>query len=460
MIADLTAPRAVVRPWLSLSLAAAGLLGALLFGALIARDPGLGIAAVVGACYAPIVFVNLALGIAIWAPLAFFERVPLAGPGPTLILILIGAAWLGALPSMQHHVVTVFRRHGALFGLMLAFFAWTTASIFWASDSAAAVDDLWIWIVAGGVFVVVATSIATPRIAIAICGAFVFGAVASEVVAVLQGPISDAEFSTQDAGRLGAGGQDPNYLAAALVPGAAIAVGLLPFARSGPVRWALMGSVVVLVVGIVGTGSRGGLIALTITVVTAMVIARGRRLQLGFVIAVIIAAGSFWFSTSSLDRIKDFDTGNGRVDLWRIASQMSLDNPVLGVGVNNFLAESIDYTLQPGPVESSGPVSEGPLVVHNTYLQQLAETGAIGFFLLAGVLVAAMRACWSAARMFDAAGDARFAGLARAVLVAQVGALTASIFISNGNDRRLFLLLAIGVALVSVASRASSSRPS
>ena len=459
MIADSTAPRAIVRPSLSLSLAAAGLLSALLIGVLIARDTGLGVAAVIGACYAPIVFVNLPLGIAIWAPLAFFERVPLAGPGPTVILILIAAAWLGALPSMQHHVATVFRRHGALFGLMFAFFAWTTASIVWASDSAAAVDDFWIWIVAGGVFVVVATSIATPRIALALCGAFVVGAVASEVVALLQGPVSEADLATQEAGRLGAGGQDPNYLAAGLVPAAAIAVGLLPFARSGLMRWALTGSVVMLVVGVIATGSRGGLVALTIVIVAALVIGRGRRLQLGFVIAVIIAVGSFWFSTSSLDRIKDFDTGTGRIDLWRVASQMSVDNPILGVGINNFRAESVAYALQPAPVEGVGLVASSPLVAHNIYLQQLAETGAIGFLLLAGFLIAALRASWTAARMFDAAGETRYAGLARALLVGQIGALSASMFISNGNDRRLWLLLAIGVVLASVASRASAGRP-
>ena len=453
LIANPIASRAIAMPGLSLPFAAAGVLGALLIGVLVARDTGVGIAAAIGACYAPIVFVNLPLGIAIWAPLAFFERVPLAGPGPTVILILVGAAWFGALPSMQQQVATIFRRHAALFGMMFAFFAWTTASIIWASDQEAAVEDFWIWIVVAGIFVVVGTSIVTPRLAVAVCGAFVLGALVTEVIALVQGPVSDTELSTQDAGRLGFGTQDPNFLAAALVPAVAIAVGLLPFAPRGPARLALMGSIVMLVVGVVATGSRGGLVAAVIAIVVALAVARGRRLQLGIAVAVLLVIGSFGFSSSSLDRIKEFDTGTGRIDLWGIASQMSLDHPVVGVGLNNFRSESIDYALQPTRVEGLGVVAESPDVVHNIYLQQLAETGVIGFALLCGFLIVAVRASWLAARMFDATGEPRFAGLARAVLVAQVSALSASLFISNGNDRRLWLLLALGVVLASVAAR-------
>lgn len=457
MIATSTAPRAIAIPGLSLPLAAAGLLAALLIGVLIARDVGIGIAALAGACYAPIVFVNLPLGIAIWAPLAFFERISLAGPGPTVVLILVGAAWLGALPSLQQHVAAVFRRHAGLFALMFGFFAWTTASMIWASDGQAAVEDFWIWIVVGGIFVVVATSIFTPNVALAICVAFVLGALATEVIALIQGPASEAEVATQEAGRLGVGGLDPNYLAAALVSAAALAVGLLPFAQSAPRRFIVTASLVLLVVGIVATGSRGGLVATLVAVIVAVAVARGRRLQLGVVIAIAITIGSFWFSTSSLERIKEFDTGTGRIDLWRIAGQMSVDNPVIGVGLNNFRSESVDYALQqPARLEGAGVVAESPDVVHNIYLQQLAETGAIGFALLIGFLIAALRASWRAARVFDTIGESRFAGLARAVLVAQVATLSASMFISNGNDRRVWLLLALGVVLSSVAARLSA----
>ena len=55
--------------------------------------------------------------------------------------------------------------------------------------------------------------------------------------------------------------------------------------------------------------------------------------------------------------------------------------------------------------------------------------------------------------MLLARGDRGMAALARAVLVAQIGMLTTSIFMSNGYDQRIWVLLAFGVALVAVASR-------
>lgn len=458
LIAGLTASRAALRPWPALPLVALAVGAAVLIGALIARDPVIGIAVAVGACYAPIVLLDLAVGIVIWVPLAFFERVPLAGPGPTLIVILVAVAFIGALPSLQHQVAAVLRRHGAVFGLLFGFFAWLTISITWAADSAAAVDDFWLWIVAVGVFVVVATAVAGPRAVLGVMAAFVIGALASEVAALVQGTATEAELAAQEAGRLGAGGQDPNYLASGLVPGAAIGVGLLPFAKPGPVRWALLAAIVALVVGIVATGSRGGLVATTIAIVTAIIVARGQRLQLAAVVAVLIAVGSFWFSTSSLERVRDFDSGNGRVDLWRVATEMSSDHPVLGVGVNNFRERSVDYVLAPAPVEGVGLVADNPYEAHSLYLQQLAETGVVGFVLFAGLLLVCLRASWLAARRFDAAGETRWAGLARSVLVAQVAMLTASLFISNGSDRRLWLLLTFGILLSSVAATLQERR--
>ena len=88
-------------------------------------------------------------------------------------------------------------------------------------------------------------------------------------------------------------------------------------------------------------------------------------------------------------------------------------------------------------------IAEKPHVAHNVYLQFLAETGFIGATLFVLLLLACIRAAWRAARIFELKADADMAALPRACLVAIVAFAAASFFLSDGNDVRFWLLLAL-----------------
>ena len=92
-------------------------------------------------------------------------------------------------------------------------------------------------------------------------------------------------------------------------------------------------------------------------------------------------------------------------------------------------------------------------MTHNLYLQQLAETGVVGLALLLAIIAASCGAGMRAARRFDERGEPALAALARSSLVALIGFLTASLFISDGTDKRLWILLALGPTLWIVARR-------
>lgn len=299
-------------------LAAAGLLAALVLGVLLAKEATLGLALLVGLLYAPVVLLDITLGVALWVPLLFLERVPALSRGPAAVSIMVGLAWLATLPSRRRTVATTLRRHAGLIFLVLLLLAWATSSIIWSVDPGATASTAAFWWIAAAGFVVVATSVTERRHLIMICGAFVVGALLSVAVGLVPGAFgvsSDVE-GTSEAGRLAGSYGDPNFLAAGLVPAMALVGGLAAVTERRRRRELLLATALFLAIGLLATGSRGGVLAAAVAGVAALLVARGRRLSILALVATVIAVGGVWFaatSSSNLDRIRDFGTGTGRV---------------------------------------------------------------------------------------------------------------------------------------------------
>ena len=220
-------------------------------------------------------------------------------------------------------------------------------------------------------------------------------AVASVLYGIASGDLTRDTTALETAdGRFGSVG-DPNELAAGLVPAIALAVGLVPGMARGPGRLLVAGSVVVMLLGLAATQSRGGLVAAGVCVLVTMIVAQGRRLAALIITVCVLTVGAFALATTpgALDRVTSADNGgNGRSDLWTVAGRMFADHPANGVGLNHFRVESPDYVRQSGQLESVELIVEDPKLVHNTYLQLLAETGVIGlglFLVLIGMCVVA-----------------------------------------------------------------------
>ncbi|MCW2958355.1 MAG: O-antigen polymerase, partial [Solirubrobacterales bacterium] len=211
------------------------------------------------------------------------------------------------------------------------------------------------------------------------------------------------------------------------------------------------------VVAIGLTESRGGAIALGVVVVLGLLLLPGARRWI--VAAVGVGAVALAASPGVLARTTSLDgDGTGRDDLWRVATQMTLDHP-WGVGLNNFRSESAAYALDPGAIEHLSQIVGRPVVVHNTYLQLAAELGVVGLLLFLGVVVAAVAAAWRAATVFAATGRPGLATLARSAVVAQASFLVAALFVSFGFSYRMWSLMALGPALLTAARQPRSTRP-
>jgi len=448
-------PRLVV----ALGLACAGLVGLLM-----ARSPGQGVAATLALIFAPIALLNLPLGIALWVPLICLAELPFVWVGPTAASSVIFLAWLGTLRTQANG--QVLRSHRRLVGAMVLYVLWVTLSVAWAQDASRTLEDMYVWYVSALVLVAVMTTLTTERQVRLIMGAFIFGLVLSVVVGLALTGLTPAQSALSSAaavdGRLGGGSGDPNYLAAGLVPAIVLACTLAAVTRATLARLGLIVSVVILLIGLGATQSRGGLIAAAVAALAAVVVFKRQRpyvLALLFLLVTLAGAG-LAATPGALTRVTTLDGGgDGRTDLWTVALRVWRDHPVLGVGHNNFTFQEQRYVRQPGQLTAVSLISEKPHVVHNVYLQALAELGVVGLGLLLLVLASSLAATRRAAHRFQATGRAELATLARGLLIAQIAILVALIFISDGADERFWLIFGLGPTLAGIAHAFPASAP-
>jgi O-antigen ligase len=228
-------------------------------------------------------------------------------------------------------------------------------------------------------------------------------------------------------------------------------------------RALLLPTAAVLVVGLVATASRGGLVAALAAFATAVVVMRGHRAGVLAVGAVALVIGGLWFSANpaALERVRSTrsDRGSGREDLWLVARRVSAAHPIGGVGLANFTVRSREYVRRPGTLQYVELIVDRPHVVHNTYLQMLAETGAIGLALFVAVIWTAVASALRAARLFAQAGERALARFSRGVVVAKIGLLTAAVFISLQTTSTAWVLLMIGPILLGVAHTWNRAAP-
>jgi O-antigen ligase len=442
----------------AIPVAAAAVLSAGLVGVALAADVPAGVALLVTLCYLPLLFVNLRLGFALWIPLIFLQGVPALRLGGEAAGVLIVVAWFGALRSSGDTVLTVLNRHRGVLAALAGLLVWLTLSLTWADDPSRGSGDFEPWFALAALFVVTMTTVITPHAVRLVAVAFVVGGVLSVCVGVLDGSLTSA---VDGGARFEGAGGDPNFLAASIVAAAIIAAGLLASTSSPLVRLLLVLAIATLIAGLVGSASRGGALAAGVTIVAALVFFKDRRLHVLAVTGVVVGIAALMFANApeQWERITDFDDDNGRSDLWTVAWEMGKDNPVVGVGLHNFVVHSAEYVQEPGQVEQVGLIAETPKVAHNTYLQLFAEGGIVALSLFLAVAVGCLRAAKRAADRFELQGERSLATLARSVLVATISILAAAWFLWAALDMRLWLLLGLGPALLAVASRRANERP-
>ncbi len=254
--------------------------------------------------------------------------------------------------------------------------------------------------------------------------------------------------------RVGGEGGNPNLLAFNLLVGMAVA-GSLFFTTQR--RWAkplYVVAVFVMGLGILATLSRTAFLTLPcMAILWAVRFRRADLLKYALPALVLPVVAIFFVPERVVERIQDLVYAESVDDLDKSAqsrfhmlpdvARAFAGNPATGVGLGGWRAWSWAHG-------SSG------LVIHNGYLQVLAEQGLLGFFPFIMVFVLTWRQlgiAWKLARRFRHKRDAELGVLEiRAVLlqVAFAGALIVSLAQPTNRHKVLWLLFTLSTVVVAL----------
>jgi O-antigen ligase len=410
-----------------------------------------------GLAFTTIVLADLSLGLCLYALLAFLNVIPDIG-GSFLSFDkvaggLLALSWMGAVVNAKRERRAFAAAHPLFFGVLVFFLAWAVLSLTWAEQPSIGYEPTVRYLLNAFLFLIVFTAVRVPRHVIWLVGAFVAASTLSAVYGLIV-PQSSAEIE----GRLGGSLGEPNELAAVLVAGFVLAIALAAVSKGKPLtRVTLFVAAILCLLCNFLTLSRGGLIALGVAMLVAVLVAGRWRAQAFGAAAVSLTCLVVFFGAiatpTQVDRVTTAGTGSGRSDIWTVALRMVSANPVKGVGVGQFRSSARHYVIEPGTIKRTDLLIDTPHVAHNMYLQELTEFGIVGLVAFVLILLFPMVCMLRAAHKFERIGDTRMELVSRAMFVALAGILVADFFLSAQFSKQLWLLLGLGPALLAMASR-------
>jgi O-antigen ligase len=431
------------------------LLAAVCLGLLAGARPAWAVLAVLGVAFAVVVLYDVFAGLCVFVFVSFTDALSAGADIPVTkgAGLILAVSWLAALATREERRPTLPTAHPFAALMLAGLVGWAGLSTMWAESAGAAQAATVRYALNAVLFVIVFTAVRERRHVVILLGVFAAGALTSAIYGVISGTTAEDPYQSV---RLSGAGEDPNVLASYLAAAAAMSLGVMVALRGHPRARLLAGGAAALAVfAVFATVSRGGVVALAVMILAAIVLAGRWRAAaiVGAVAAVGLAVVYFSFASPLAAERITRETSSGRVDIWRVGLRMVEANPVVGVGADNFDVVSVQYLLRPGAIERDDLIIDTPLVAHNLYLQVLADLGAVGFVLFFSVVGFSLLCAIRAVHRFERRGDVTLEAVSRAIVIALVGILAAFFFVSEPYSKHLWLLLGLGPALLALARR-------
>ena len=254
----------------NLVLVAFGVAISLVVGVAAGIQPRYGVAATLGLAFAAAVLANLTLGVVLFTLLSFLDVVNAGGGAVSFIKLaglIVFLSWFAA-QSMRSRSPGATRSLLAsapvLSAAVVAFVAWSAMSVAWAVSSGTAFSSTYRFMCPHVLlFPIVFAAIPRREHFVWIVAAFVLGATISAVIGLLQ----------SGGARLAGGIGDFDGEAALLVTALALDIGLIAvLPRGSALRPLAAVAALIMGIGLIDTGSRGGIVALAAVLVAAVLL--------------------------------------------------------------------------------------------------------------------------------------------------------------------------------------------
>ncbi|MGR5557103.1 O-antigen ligase family protein [Vibrio fortis] len=240
---------------------------------------------------------------------------------------------------------------------------------------------------------------------------------------------------------------DPNDLALVLMFPMAFAISQAT-TKGIPTMHRFIGAAacIILLYAVIATQSRGGLLgSIAVLGIFALSIIRSKvtLITLG-----AIAAVGLYFAAGISDRASGgaaeagIDaSAMGRLYAWEAAFKMALDNPLTGVGLNNFYSNYFFYSPHWDGLNHA---------VHSTWFGVLAETGFLGltvFIILIGSLLITARKTLKQIKATGNSVNPILYSSAFAVYAGLIGTIVSGTFLTQGFNWPIYILSALTVCV-------------
>lgn len=194
---------------------------------------------------------------------------------------------------------------------------------------------------------------------------------------------------------------DRNHLSTALALVLPVLFYLQTYSVNRLIRLGFLGAFCVVVLAILGGGSRAGFIAVSVVGLWLVLTTRRKGLALALVVAAVVGFLAFAPEdiTSRLSTIKEADEDSsfmGRVIAWKISSAIALANPVFGGGFHAVQVQPIWDAFKTAPsllgfLNLPDPEFSAK-AAHSIYFEVMGDLGFVGLGLFLTIL---LRAIWS-----------------------------------------------------------------